>query len=1161
MGFLLPTTKVSVSQGKTDEFGVTSSDYDKEIPIGYGIDRIPGNIIWANNIQQEKVVTVTKQGGKGSPKTKTTTTTYLYYVDLAVLLCAGPITDVYRIWADGKVIYNSATGEAIDGLDFRLYRGTEDQMPDPLIELDVGEGLTPAYRGSAYIVFERLPLQNFGNRIPGFTFEVAFTGDSASGFVASSISHEFTNAIFSGDGGGTYTAEPEQLAGRIQWRWNYESNVLYHSATAHTGGAAASALIDPVSKTMTGIPSRTQPINDGANTVAGIHEPTGNYTVGQSQNVGGERKDMFLRDVDTAATLLTADDNFSARQLFGQAMDVGGVVVSIGTDSTSGDLSHEGWKAVNLVDPDVVGTFAWASGYQYHPVKLGRTTANLSGSGVFAEAFGVRVKSTELDVVQIVAPNASSVVMSVIETIAVTDVVPGATSWNTNPAWEVSRVSGEIYFQSTIDGTPYIWCWSPNTSSVEWVTEVPHVLTGALDLVDDTGALISLIPLRNGTSGANLIVGNNWVWVDSNKRVIRVSLANGTVDSILNGTTVFDDIAEAAVGDTGSARSRFHWNDATSTLVNVIDNDLDDSPAGVYFYQFSFLQGGDVNPQEIVADLCSKAGLTSSDIDVSAVPTVQEGLRSVVAFERGTVAETLAPLLDLLELEVVESDFKLKFFPRGSVASVATISEDQLVPTDENVLESYVQAFSKEEDLPRRFEVSYRDFTLDYQESVGADERSEVSQFSQSVEGFSFNGSCTQDLPRRSAQVKLYSAWAEREKIRTRLPHRYLRLDAGDVITLQLDNGSEVTGRLRKADIGADFTVDVEQVAETTGVYESNIEGAISGGHFTTVIPNIGDSQLGLLDSPLIRDVDSPGATQTNTYWVANGAPVWPGVINYRETGTSTVQEVGQQTLGAPYGVLGTAPPDMDRTVNRFTDDSFQIVVANGIDEFESVSEADALAGRNLLAIVKANGEVELVTFTTVTVVSSSTLELSGLLRGRRGTDTMANGHAPGDRFFLLDAAWTDRFSLDLSTVGAAQNYRGVTIGQLYEDANLVSFTNTGRDLKPYSPAHVTVADDGSGGLDISWSRRTRIGGENDWLLSGDVPLSETAEAYEVDVLDAPGGSVLRTLTSSSETVNYPAASITTDFGSLPATIDLVVYQISSEVGRGFPAIASLSTG
>lgn len=1160
MGFLLPTTKVSVSKGKTNEFGITSSSYDKEIPIGYGIDRIPGNIIWANNIQQEKVVTTTKQGGKGSPKVKTTTTTYLYYVDLALLLCAGPISDIYRIWADGKVIYDAITGQQINGLDFRIYRGTEDQMPDPLIELAVGEGLTPAYRGSAYIVFERLPLVDFGNRIPGFTFEVAFSGESSSNVEVESISSTFTNEIFSGDGGGTYTSfvKADRAGGTY---WNFATNELYTSADSHSGlGSQANVRIDPVNRTLAGMPSRTSPINFGNNRINGIFELTGDYGVGQAQNVGSERRDIFLRDRDTAVTLLTVDADFSSRQVNGQIMNVGGVPVSIGTDTSAGDLSHLGWKAVNMVDPGVVGSFGFETGWQYLPVQLGRTSEYLTGSGVFAEAFGLRVKSDRLQVVQIVAPSPDEVVMAVIETVFVTDVVPGATSWNTNPAWAVSRTNGEIYVQSTIDGTPYIWCWSPNSSSVEWRTQVPHVLLGRLDLVDPDNDIISHIPLRNGTQGRTLLVGNNWVWVDNQKRVIRVNLTNGMLDNNFNGVNVFPDIAEGDVGGSDGGRSIFHWNDATSTLVNV-EEAFRDVPAGVYFHQFSFTPGGDISPRQVISDLCVRAGLTTSDIDVTAVPEAQEGLRSVVAFERGTVAETVEPLLDLLELEVVESDFKLKFFPRGSVGSVATITEDQMVPTDENEREPYAQAFSKEEDLPQRFEVSYREFTTDYQESVGADERSEVSQFSQSVEGFSFNGACTADLPRRSAQVKLYSAWAEREKIRTRLPHRFLRLDAGDVVTLQLDTGAAVTGRLRQTAIGADLSVNIEQVAETTGVYESNIDGSTSGGHFTSTIPNTGDSLLGLLDIPLLRDVDSIGPTQTVTYWVANGAPAWPGVVNFRETGSSTVQEVGQQVTGVPYGVLSTVPPDMDRTVNRFTDDSFRIIVADGIDEFESVSEADVLAGRNLLAIVKTNGEIELLSFKDVTVVSATVLELSGLLRGRRGTDAFANGFTAGERVYLLDAAWTDRFSQALSTVGAAQTYRGVTIGQLYEDADPVSFTGTARDLRPYSPAHVRVEDDGLGGLDISWSRRTRIGGENDWLLAGDVPLSETAEAYEVDVLDAPGGSVLRTLTSSSETVNYAAADVTTDFGSLPATINLVVYQISSEVGRGFPATESLSTG
>ena len=54
----------------------------------------------------------------------------------------------------------------------RVYRGTEDQLPDPLMEAKQGEGNAPAYRGLAYVVFERLPLETFGNRIPLLQFEV-----------------------------------------------------------------------------------------------------------------------------------------------------------------------------------------------------------------------------------------------------------------------------------------------------------------------------------------------------------------------------------------------------------------------------------------------------------------------------------------------------------------------------------------------------------------------------------------------------------------------------------------------------------------------------------------------------------------------------------------------------------------------------------------------------------------------------------------------------------------------------------------------------------------------------------------------------------------------------------------------------------------------------
>jgi hypothetical protein len=64
-----------------------------------------------------------------------------------------------------------------------VYLGTEDQEPDRLIRQHVensddfdGEDATPAFRGLVYIVFDNLPLDEFGNRIPPITAEIAWAG-------------------------------------------------------------------------------------------------------------------------------------------------------------------------------------------------------------------------------------------------------------------------------------------------------------------------------------------------------------------------------------------------------------------------------------------------------------------------------------------------------------------------------------------------------------------------------------------------------------------------------------------------------------------------------------------------------------------------------------------------------------------------------------------------------------------------------------------------------------------------------------------------------------------------------------------------------------------------------------------------------------------------
>ncbi|THV14198.1 baseplate multidomain protein megatron [Rhizobium rhizophilum] len=131
------------------------------IPRLYGTARLGGTLIWATRFEEETVTERT--GAKSSGGTRTTT--YRYYANLALGLCEGPITGVRRVWADGRELDTTE-------IEMRVYRGTESQPVDPLIAAKQGGGRTPAYRGLAYVVFERLPLDDFGNRIPLIQFEV-----------------------------------------------------------------------------------------------------------------------------------------------------------------------------------------------------------------------------------------------------------------------------------------------------------------------------------------------------------------------------------------------------------------------------------------------------------------------------------------------------------------------------------------------------------------------------------------------------------------------------------------------------------------------------------------------------------------------------------------------------------------------------------------------------------------------------------------------------------------------------------------------------------------------------------------------------------------------------------------------------------------------------
>lgn len=165
-GFLSPP----VEGPRVKEFHLTEGREGAGVAIVYGRCRVGAQLLWAANFKEQREV----EGGKGGPRIAA----YSYTLSFAVGLCEGEIARVSRCWANGAPF-------DLSQVTWRLYRGTEDQAPDPLITAIEGEA--PAYRGLAYIVFEDMPVDAFGARMPQLSFEVVRPVDGGPGRMESVV--------------------------------------------------------------------------------------------------------------------------------------------------------------------------------------------------------------------------------------------------------------------------------------------------------------------------------------------------------------------------------------------------------------------------------------------------------------------------------------------------------------------------------------------------------------------------------------------------------------------------------------------------------------------------------------------------------------------------------------------------------------------------------------------------------------------------------------------------------------------------------------------------------------------------------------------------------------------------------------------------------------
>ncbi|MEO1452401.1 MAG: glycoside hydrolase/phage tail family protein [Pseudomonadota bacterium] len=158
----------TVETGRIERFRLNGASEGAPVEEVFGRMRVGGQVIWASRFLETVNESQVQSGGSGKGgggSASTTVREYTYSVSVAIAVGRGEISRLGRIWADGDEI-------TARDLNIRVYRGTEDQVPDAKIEAVEGAGNAPAFRGTAYVVIEDLELAPYGNRVPQFSFEV-----------------------------------------------------------------------------------------------------------------------------------------------------------------------------------------------------------------------------------------------------------------------------------------------------------------------------------------------------------------------------------------------------------------------------------------------------------------------------------------------------------------------------------------------------------------------------------------------------------------------------------------------------------------------------------------------------------------------------------------------------------------------------------------------------------------------------------------------------------------------------------------------------------------------------------------------------------------------------------------------------------------------------
>jgi hypothetical protein len=837
---------------------MSASTYGAAIPWVFGQTRVPGNMIWSLPIRERKKKSGLGKGGFSNQ--------YTYFCTFAMGLCKGPIFQVRKVWADGKLIYDVTAPTVASGkYRMRFYMGDETQVPDSAIAANLGDNAT-AFRGLAYILFDDMPLADFGNRIPQITVEV-LVGSTNPSVAASQIT----------EANGTTPIAPGFAAGEAAFDTQRSLAYLRSGTTLRQFS------------TKTGF--ALQDYTSASINFSGAETLTSLLTAGHDGAVFVTR--------GPAGPLVKLDrlDAFSLQSIASHASVPMPIEAATALDAISVEflltIADDGFatlfKALDLTEQWGVALGGTA---QVGPFRVCGRDADTTGHPTFYVLMA-QPGASDLVLLKVAGsdPTTGPTLDHVFTIAGGYSIAPNGVIWD-------SAGSGVIMFWQ--DGAQaYVSKWSEDTAAEAWRTPIagcPAVISGQSVLLSQQlgwvhAGRLYIINTITGEMIDKAVDPSQGVFIDPNLQQIDwadylVRYPSVKTNYFTTGWTVAaspEAYAEwdyqngglyagrtltyiggtqgggyALTGVFEGGDATFQMFDSTRGILTCLTGldaliNLTDTAAGV-------------SVGTVVARLLSEGGIPASMTDLQALYNIPiRGYGWASGTDIKNIFDELRRLFlfDLVEREGVIVAISRGDPTNGLPTATEVIKQDALGSSSSDAVDFWQETRIQEADIPAQVTLAYMDIDADFEASTARSARIAnpiPTMFSRQQVAMEINVVMKPEEAKAAVNKVLYAQWLERTQHTTRLPWSYLNLDPADVIEVHMNDGRIYQDRIHHMEVGADFAIATETYSADEGAYDAPIAAAAgSGASGGQTVKAPGVALPFVINTPLLRDQDDQG--------------------------------------------------------------------------------------------------------------------------------------------------------------------------------------------------------------------------------------------------------------------------------------------------------------